>query len=390
MNFLNLELKQFRNISNQTIFFSPFLNIFYGQNGQGKTNLIEAIHFLTCGKSFRGGETELLVNKNDFNGFSLKSEIFSKGIQKQVKTKFFDKKKTFFIDEKKTTISKIRKNFFSVLFSPETLQVIKDSDGKRRDLIDNLCFCIFPDFYPVYKDWQRLLRQKNIFLKKIKSQKTIKTSDRDLEQTITLQFLKKSSELCVFRFMGIKKIENFIASEFRKITGSDFSEIFIKYSFLENRNQNPEKEEFFYTMHKKWKTLGHLERATGQCLVGPHKDSVKFIFNGKNARFFCSQGQQRAIILSFKTAQTELYREIHKETPILLLDDVLSELDSCIQTRLLNRLETIKGQIFLTTTKENFSEKDNKTKIFLVKKGGFYARDFLTEKTKNLKKEINV
>ena len=205
MNFLNLEVKQFRNITNQIIHFNPFLNVFYGSNGQGKTNLIEAIYFLTCGSSFRTGETELLINKNDFNGFSLKSEVVYGESQKQIKIKFFDKKKKIFIDEKKTTISKIRKNFSSILFSPETLRIIKDSDGKRRDLIDELCLCIFPGFYPVYKDCQKLLKQKNILLKKIREQKINKKTGKDLEQTISLQFFEKSSELCLFRFMGIKK-----------------------------------------------------------------------------------------------------------------------------------------------------------------------------------------
>ena len=189
---------------------------------------------------------------------------------------------------------------------------------------------------------------------------------------------------------GNKKINPLMTSEFHKITGDPFDEIFVKYSFLEDQNQTPKKEDFFNAMHKKWKNLGELETATGQCLVGPHKDPVSFIFNGENARFFCSQGQQRAIILSFKTAQAELCRETHKKTPILLLDDVLSELDIHIQNRFLNRLESMEGQVFLTTTKEFFSKKHNKTKFFLVEKGCFYGRDFLTEKTKKPEKEKNV
>ena len=124
-------------------------------------------------------------------------------------------------------------------------------------------------------------------------------------------------------------------------------------------------------MYKRWQELKARETATGLCLVGPHKHDIQFNFNDQDARFYCSQGQQRAIILAFKMAQTRLHYKAHRVFPILLLDDVLSELDREKQMRFVNYLLSTEAQIFLTTTDATSLPEVAKSSVFDVKEGSF-------------------
>ncbi len=380
MNISRIRLKQFRNIQEQTVSLNSGLNIFHGSNGQGKTNLMEAVYLLTHGVSFRTSDLQVLVNKNDFYGFYLESEIFKGGICHQIEMMVSGRKKSLTINKKKTTLSKLRKTFCSILFSPESLQLIKDSDKKRRELIDDLCLSLFSGFSDLYSDCQRLLKQKNSLLKKIRERQISIHAGEELNQQISFQFFEKSSQLCVFRLEAIKEVKALLPEKFFCITGDYDENISMEYLISNRVFKFMEKEEFFNAMYKEWVFLKEREKAVGQCLVGPHKHSIKFKFNEKNARFFCSQGQQRAIVLAFKMVQTELYYKAHEEFPILLLDDVLSELDSKKRVNFLKELVLIRGQVFLTTTDEAFNKKGKRSFVFEVKGGSFYKKENFPER----------
>ena len=367
-----LGLRQFRNIKEQVIHLSPGLNVFYGLNGQGKTNLIEAVYLLTHGKSFRTSDVSFLINKNDFSGFSLESEFFKRKTHYDIKIIVSGKTKSIRVDEKKMAITGLRKMFSSILFSPETLQIIKDSDKKRRELIDSLCFFLFPDFHHLYDDCQKLLKQKNSLLKKIKEKRISLYEGERLNRILTLQLLDKNSQLCVFRLEAIEKIEALLPEKFLKITEDSKKRVSIEYIISNQGFKNRKKDEFFNAMYKDWKKKRGLEVKLGQCLVGAHRHGVNFEFDGRNARFFCSQGQQRAIILSFKIAQMELYCEVHKEFPVLLLDDVFSELDGKKQMNFLEELLSTGSQIFLTTAEKTLLEEKTLTSVFKVEEGVFH------------------
>ena len=377
MNFSKLKLRQFRNLREQTLYFKSGLNILYGSNGQGKTNLIEAIYFLTHGRSFRTNDVQVLVNRNDFKGFYLESEVINKNIINCIRMTVFGKVKSFILNEKKTTISKIRKTFFSILFSPESLQIIKSSDGKRRELIDGLCLSLFPGFSDLYKDCQKLLKHKNSLLKKIRNKEITPHEAEELNQHLSFQFFRKGSELCLLRQKAIERINALLSREFFQIMNDCQGKLFIEYLISDKVFELSQKDNIFNAMYKKWESLRKQEIALGQCLVGPHRHCIRFNFNGKNARFFCSQGQQRAIILAFKIAQTELHYKIHNELPVFLLDDVLSELDGRKQMNFLDKLLSMKGQIFLTTTIEDSLCKKKRSYLFNVKEGSFCKREIL-------------
>lgn len=378
-------LRQFRNIKEQMICFDSGLNIFQGSNGQGKTNLIEAIHLLTHGISFRTSDMSFLINKEGFSGFCIESEVLRNNSCNHIKIAVSKGVKSLKIDEKGTTKASLKKSFSSVLFSPEALQIIKDSDKKRRELIDDLCLSIFPDFQDTYSCCQKLLKQKNSLLKRAKEKQAPFREVEELNELLSLQFFKKGSELSVFRLKAIEKILTLLPEKIQGIMKTDKTKIFMEYTVSNEVFGSQERDKLFNAMYKDWRKKKREEIFSGQCLVGPHRHGVKFKFNGQDARFFCSQGQQKAIILAFKMAQMELHREAHGEFPVLLMDDVFSELDGQRQMNFLEEILSIKCQIFLTTVETPFLEKRKSFPVFRVKRGFFNK-----EEASFRQKELNV
>ncbi len=370
-----VKLRQFRNIKDKVIQFNSGLNVFYGSNGQGKTNLVEAIYLLTYGTSFRTKDMGFLINKNDFNSFCLESEFLKKNIYYHINIVVSGRAKLIKINEKKTTISNLRKSFPSILFSPETIQIIRDSDGRRRELIDNLCLHLFPDFSNLYDRYQKLLKQKGSLLKKIKERKISPNEGEELNQLLSLEFFKESSHICLFRLEAIKRVENILSEKFLNITNDCSGDLTMEYTVSNRVFDKGKREDFFNAMYKDWKENKKKETNTGQCLIGAHKHGVKFKFKGQDSRFFCSQGQQRAIILAFKIAQMELYYKIHKDFPVLLLDDVLSELDREKRMNFLDHLLLTKSQIFLTTTDAMFIGEGKQSFVFKTEGGSFIRKE---------------
>ena len=374
MKLHRISIRQFRNIKEQTLHPKSGLVLLWGDNGQGKTSLIEAIYFLTRGVSFRTPNAKFLINKEDFQGFSLEAEFSKKSIHHQVKILFGKDRKIMNLDGKKTVKSKLQKMLPSILFSPESLQIIKDAPQKRRDLVDDLCFCLFPSFAQLHSDYQRILKQKNHLLKKMKESPTDHQTE-DLNEHLTCQMLEIGSRIGALRLQALEEIRPLLSKKFLCVMDDPCEEISMNYQISDQMFQSAMEEEIFDIMYKKWKEYRHRETAAGQCLVGPHRHNIEFNFNRADARFFCSQGQQRAIILAFKLAQLELHYKIHREFPILLLDDVLSELDTKKRVKFMNSLVSTKAQIFLTVADKSLISKALASSILKVKEGCFFPDD---------------
>lgn len=367
-------LNQFRNIKTKSLHLRPGLNLFRGQNGQGKTNLIESLYLLTTGKSFRTSRLEDFSNKILNSGFHLKAEVEKKGLNFSIEMKHQKGKKSLLINGKSCGTPRLRKNFPSLLFSPESLLIVKDAAQKRRDLIDDLCMSLFPGFGQLLSDYKRALKQKNTLLRQMKE-----TSKNDpvllkLNDNISQILLEKGSELTFYRVLGIEEISPILLKEFLEIMDEHYGNISMNYLVSGQKLKAKNKTEILNAMYKRWAELKDRERASGQALVGPHKHDIQFDFDGHEARFFCSQGQQRAIILAFKMAQIRLHYRAHKEYPILLLDDVLSELDKEKQMRFVNYLLSTEAQIFLTTTDATALPKVAVSCVFDVEEGVFEER----------------
>ncbi len=370
-----LGLRNFRNIKTESINLNAGLNIFRGQNGQGKTNLVEALYLLTTGQSFRMGKVQDLSCKNNDLGFLISGMILKRNLDYKVELNAMQGKKSIKINGKGTRTPTLKKYFPSLLFSPESLLIVKDSAQKRRDLIDHLCTSLYPEFGKLNFRYKKILRQKNSLLKKVKEKEQKSSADEKLFNTLSEMLLKIGAELTFFRLMGIEEIEPLLLEEFLQIMDEHYGNIAIDYLISGQSFKGVTKAEILNAMYKRWSELKAREWASGLCLVGPHKHDVQFNFNDQEARFYCSQGQQRAIILAFKMAQTRLHYRAHKEFPVLLLDDVLSELDREKQKRFLNYLLSTEAQILLTTTDATKIPSKVSSTVFFVREGEFVEQE---------------
>ncbi len=350
MKFNQIELRNFRNIKDQSLKLNSGLNVFRGQNGQGKTNLIEAIYLMTMGRSFRTSRLPDLINKNHGQGFYLSSLITKKDLSFRCHMLAEESKKQISVNNKRWSSAQMRLHFQSVLFSPESLLIVKDSSQKRRELLDELAISLYPGFAKVQWEYIRLMKQKKALLRQLKEERIKGPQGEVLFEQISRQMLEKGADLTLYRLTAIQDISPILLQEFLSIMDSHYANISMDYLVSNTKIEHQDKSHILNAMYKRWNELKTRELATGQCLVGPHKHDIDFIYNGENARFFCSQGQQRAVVLAFKMAQIKLHYRAHKAFPILLLDDVLSELDREKQMRFVKYLFSTRAQILLTTT----------------------------------------
>ncbi len=371
MRFQRLVLRQFRNVEDQTVDLNPGLNVFRGQNGQGKTNFVEALYLLTHGKSFRTNRWQDFANKNCDGGFYIASLIEQKELENKIEINNLRGRRRLLVNDKGSTSPRLRQKFPTLLFSPESLLIVKDAAQKRRELIDDLCLSLFPSFALTLSEFRKALKQKNILLKKMKDDQISKKEGLRINENLTEILLTKGATLTHLRLQAIEEIEPLLLDEFLKIMDEHYGNISVNY-FISGKVQKGCSEGYLRNaMFKRWDELKDRELASGLSLVGPHKHDIQFDFNGQEARFFCSQGQQRAIILAFKMAQTRLHYTAHREFPILLLDDVLSELDREKQMRFVNYLLSTEAQIFLTTTDATSIPQVASRSVFEVREGVF-------------------
>ncbi|MBY0383758.1 DNA replication and repair protein RecF [bacterium] len=345
-----ISLKSFRNILVANDTFCPRVNILFGENAQGKTNYIESIYAAIHGESFRTSEYRYLINeKSTFTSIDVYLE--KKKLKHHLNVQLSENEKKILHNGKKVSKSTIRSEFSTILFSPESLSVIKNSDRERRDLIDQLIEDIFPEKRKSLSDYRRLLKQRNALLKDFKEKKfEINPRNVLFLETLTEQYLLVAAEIVELRLQAIEKILPRLSKVLTEIFSERAVEIAVDYVISDQKFRQINKQEALDAMYKRWLQLKSAEIKYGHSLVGAHKHDICLLFNGKDSRDYCSQGQQRLLILAFKMAQIGLHFDVHSTYPILLLDDVLSEIDEMKRLRLMEVLETLCAQIFITTT----------------------------------------
>lgn len=353
MRFKKIEITHFRNIGDLQLVFHPKVNVFYGANAQGKTSLVEAIFVLTQGKSFRTSDFSNMVMKNSELGTRVSAAVSHKNLNHEITFTMSGDKKSLFHNQKKISFSTLSSDFNSVLFSPESLSIIKESDSQRRELIDEMIVSVFKDEKKFVLECRQLLRQRNKFLKEL-STEIVEKSPRNLAylEALTETYLHKSARLCALRFTTLRMLQPHLDEALKYIFDASV-DISVDYVISHQNFHSLDEQVAYDAMYKRWIELKSAEIKTGYSLVGPHKHDLRILLGGNDSRFFCSQGQQRLIILAFKMAQIRLHFLAHGIYPVLLLDDVLSELDEIRRQKLIEYLETINAQIFITTTERS-------------------------------------
>lgn len=341
-----LKLRNFRNYEDESRDFEPGINKIVGPNATGKTNLIEAVGLLTQISSFRNALTAELVNKNTKEESSqIEVEIFDNNTQSKHNLKLLisDGKKTYKLNDKTKSISSLKGNFPSVVFTPDDLAFVKGSNTMRRSAVDGLGSQISKDYYTVLHDYAKALKQKNALLRDGASD--------DMFKSINDVLIKSGAQLVFYRHGLIQKILPVISDYYSQIAGEN-EKLSIEYypswamdDKLEQISRDEAREKLGCAFDEK------LDEEKGRCraLIGPHRDRIVFVLNDEDAQNFASQGQQRSIVLSFKLTEVKLIEDMLDKRPILLLDDVMSELDESRREKLQSFIED-KTQVFITST----------------------------------------
>lgn len=329
--------------------FSPKVNIFLGDNGQGKSNLLEALYVLCTGQSFRYSENENLINKDSSEAI-IKATVFQNELDYGFQVSVLKSRKNHLLNGKKVTATELVKKFPVVIFSPESLAAIKEGADQRRQLVDDLLVSFHTANADLISDFKKALRTRNKVLKNYVAGDTPKNETEELLESLNPTFLRLSTQLSVARIKALRGIREEFNKAMKYISRRENVDISVEYVISGENAMNFEPEQVHFSLKKRLEELRAAELASGSSLVGPQKHDVIFLYDENDSRFYCSQGQQRALILSFKMAQIVYHRRVHETYPFLMLDDVLSELDLEKRDSLIRFLGDINTQIFITTT----------------------------------------
>ena len=372
MRIKSLKLLYFRNYLSTNIEVHPSLNVLVGNNANGKTNIIESIFCLALGKSYRTksdsecimfGEAatamSCVVNKNDKN-LDIMLGINNKGKSAKI------------AGIKKTKLTDFVGELNVVLFSPEDLQLVKGSPALRREFINREFYQYSRIYHKYYLMYQHLLKQRNSYLKDMRKNPKDEMFLAYLE-TITSQLAKVAIYITKERVSFVHEISALTYQNMLNISnGQETLKIKYKSSVLESLNitdvndTNFTEENLVKVMMKK--SFDDIMR--GSTKIGPHQDDLEFYINDLDAKMYASQGQQRSIVLSLKLAEINYLKSKTGTYPVLLLDDVLSELDKNRQLKLLDAINE-NVQTFITTPSISDIKEDllKKAKVFKIEDG---------------------
>lgn len=347
----NISLKNFTNYEEAECDFDDNINIFVGDNAQGKSNLLDAIYYIaTISSSRKNKDSELIKWGRDY--FSISAHFFNRFGDNKVDVKVLGNKKEVYLNNYKIEKRKEYIGYLiTVIFNPEDLYIIKGDPSLRRQYIDNELSTTDVEYFLNLIKYKKILEQRNILLKENRRKKISNDIMEIWEDQLTnygIKIIKKRLELIEKLQEISKKIHFRITDNVEELHIEYHSIIDLKYIESSYRNllkENRQKD---------------IDR--GYTSIGPHRDDLEILINGMSAKKFASQGQQRTISLSLKISEIEFIKEKTGEYPLLLLDDVLSELDKKRKHKLLEEIEN-KVQTIITTTDLNDIEN------FVIEKG---------------------
>lgn len=359
----SLEVVSFRNYSRAVVELSKYLNIFVGENAQGKTNMAEAVYYLGNLNSHRAVKNKDLIkwgsDKAYIKAFVEKNEGEYK-IEHLISAQ--EKKSVRINGVNITKMSQALGCVYTVMFSPEDLKLVKEGPAYRRKFIDNELNQIRPRYHHVLLQYNRVLNQRNILLKSISRSPSMKTmAEVYAEQLAELgsfivdarvQFIKKLSVISKLMHRKITEGKEELEIEYQCLLGSELDRASVKRKLLNYYINNLDDD---------------VRR--GYTQMGPHRDDMKIVINGIDVRSFGSQGQQRTCALSLKLSEIDIIKSDTGEYPILILDDVMSELDSKRQKYLLKAITHLQSIITCTGISDIEQFYSSEKKVFKVENG---------------------
>ena len=351
MRIKSLKIENFRNIKDIQIFPSDEMNVIYGENAQGKTNIIEAIWLFTGAKSFRGAKDEEL-KRFSCEKARLKIEFEAEKIEKSAQIEINDKRIACLNEKPLKSVSHLAGKFNAIIFSPTDLRLLSDGPKVRRKFLDMAICQLYPTYIEILRGYTKAVTQRNKILKDFKNNSSVLPLLDVFEKEIALS----GEKIIKYRLRYIEILKEFIPEIYKGISnGQENLEIeYISSNKSENLLtdlKNSRKEDMF----------------TYKTSVGPHRDDLEFKINGISAKNFGSQGQKRSVALSLKLAEAEILKKTTGEYPICLLDDIMSELDPKRQNFILNHIKEM--QTFLSCCDPETLKNLKEGKRFQIKSG---------------------
>jgi DNA replication and repair protein RecF len=356
-----IKFQNFRNHKNLEILNPSGLVIIIGDNATGKTNIIEGLQLLSMQESFRNPNSEeLIINKAEVNTDSCNIAIYFSNNQRQLdlSLQVLDNRKSFKLNGKKKAPAELFGLLPAVLFTPDDLYLIKGPPATRRDLIDSLGCRLSKTFTNIKKDYTRVIKQKNLLLKS-------DFIDINILESWNQNLAKLGASLYIHRMGLYKRLLKSAVSIYHQISDGETLDSVYLSAFLDDANNNDttintivdniadnqqiSSKQVENCLLTSLQQHQNAEIAVKKCLVGPHRDDINFFINKQDARRFGSQGQQRSVALALKIAEIKILKEVTGSDPLLLLDDVMSELDEQRRNQLLEIINH-STQTFITTT----------------------------------------
>ena len=365
---LKMTLKKYRNYDNLEISFNNNLNIIIGDNAQGKTNLLESIYVLGVTRSFLSGNDRNLI-KFENKASLIKGEIFTNDGKINLEVLINENGKVVKVNSKE--IKKLS-DYISLLnvivFNSDSIRIFKDSPNSRRKYFNIEISQINKKYLKLLSDYNTILRQRNEFLKVININKE---KDMMYLDILNEKYVLLSLEIYNYRKKFIDDINMYLGNSFKYIAGYD--NLVIKYA---SNFSNFDKEIFL----KKLNDSLNRDIQYKMTLIGPNRDDFYFLLGDKNLSLYGSQGQIRSAVLALKLSEVKLFSNITGDTPILLLDDMFSELDINKRNNILKYLDRNIQTIITTTDIKNINEKiKEKTNVYEIKEGKIISREIISK-----------
>lgn len=357
-----IKLHNFRNYDNVQLNLYKGINIIYGNNAQGKTNLLESIYVLGFTKSHRSFIDNNLIKQNQ-------EYLTIEGIYKDK----FENKLNIYIDNKNKVLKyngevlKKVSDYLSLLniiiFTPDDLEIIKGSPINRRKYLNLELSQLYSNYYVLINEYNKILKVRNEYLKKMYKKESI---DKNYLNILTSYLTDKSITIYKMRQKYISRINEYVEKIYKDITNlSNFSIKYVPNIEIDINDKNLKE-----ILLKEYENKLNYDIKLCSTSIGPHKDDIEFYLEDKNLKYYGSQGQQRLAILSFKLAEIEIFKKYKDTTPILLLDDIFSELDDKKKNNLLKYISKNIQTIITTTDLNNLDNKlIKKSKLFNINDG---------------------
>ena len=364
MTLHTLSIRGFRNLEQDEIRFAPGTNIIIGKNAQGKTSLLEAIYYLVGAKSFRTRtDREVIGHEQEYS--NIRAVFFSEGREQTIEAglRRGRKKELFLNNVRQRRSADLAGKVTAVLFCPDDLELIKDGASGRRRFMDLSLSQFRPKYALQLAEFSKLYEHKTRILKDHRSKPALLDTLDDFNRKLA----ETGAQLMTYRAAFVQKLAREAETIHRDFSGGG-EQLNLSYetvSTVENPLEQPAVLFGWLMAHQA--KLRQAEIDAGLCLSGVHKDDIAVTINGQTARAFASQGQTRTAALSLKLAERDLFFADRGEYPLLLLDDVLSELDAARQDFVLNRIQN--GQVFITCCEDKGIADRTGGKIFTVEKG---------------------